>query len=55
VGHTELAHGEPGHTQRAPIRLSEQEIQELAAFLSTLSAPIVERAPTRASAARSQP
>jgi cytochrome c peroxidase len=44
VGHTELAHGEPGHTPRKPIQLSEQEVKELAAFLGTLSAPIVERA-----------
>jgi cytochrome c peroxidase len=42
VGHTELAHGEPGHTHRKPIRLSEQEIKDLAAFLGTLSGPIVE-------------
>jgi cytochrome c peroxidase len=42
VGHTELAHGEPGHTQRKPIRLSEQEAQALAAFLRTLSGPLVE-------------
>lgn len=46
VGHTELAHGQPGHGQRKRIQLSEQEIQELAAFLGTLSAPIVERKPT---------
>lgn len=55
VGHTELAHGEPGHTQRKPIQLSEQEIQEVAAFLATLSAPIVERNPTQPTLARSQP
>lgn len=55
VGHTELAHGEPGHTQRKPIQLSEREIKELGAFLGTLSGPIVERAPNSASAGRSQP
>lgn len=44
VGHTELAHGEPGHSQRLPIRLSDAEIKNLAAFLATLSGPIVERA-----------
>lgn len=55
VGHTELAHGEPGHTQRKPIALSEPEIEELAAFLGTLSAPIVERNPTHPSPARNQP
>ncbi|MEI8155393.1 MAG: cytochrome c peroxidase [Burkholderiales bacterium] len=39
VGHTELAHGGPGHTERKPIRLSDQEIKALAAFLGTLSNP----------------
>jgi cytochrome c peroxidase len=33
VGHTELAHGEAGHTERKLIRLTEQEIQAVAAFL----------------------
>ncbi len=55
VGHTELAHGEPGHSQRKPIQLSEQEIQELVAFLGTLASPIVEGTPIQASPARSQP
>jgi cytochrome c peroxidase len=41
VGHTELAHGAPGHTERKPIRLSDQEIKALAAFLGTLSSPII--------------
>jgi cytochrome c peroxidase len=54
VGHSELAHGEPGHTQRKPIQLSEREVQELAAFLTTLAAPIDERAPNPSSTARSQ-
>ena len=44
VGHTELAHGEPGHSERQPIRLSQQEMTDLTAFLKTLSGPIVERA-----------
>ena len=44
VGHTELAHGSEGHTERKPIRLSDAEIRNLAAFLATLSGPIVERA-----------
>jgi cytochrome c peroxidase len=42
VGHTELSHGEPGHSARAPIRLTESEIKDLAAFLGSLSGPIVE-------------
>lgn len=55
VGHTELAHGEPGHTERKPIRLSEQDIQNLAAFLGTLSAPVIERAPGKQPSVRNQP
>jgi cytochrome c peroxidase len=39
VGHTELSHGVAGHSERQPIRLSEQEVKDLAAFLETLSAP----------------
>jgi cytochrome c peroxidase len=42
VGHTELAHGEPGHSARAPIRLTESEVKDLVAFLGTLSGPIVQ-------------
>lgn len=45
LGHTELAHGEAGHGERQPIRLSQREIEALAAFLKTLSGPIVERPP----------
>jgi cytochrome c peroxidase len=41
VGHTELSHGEPGHSARLPIRLTDSEIKDLAAFLGTLSGPIV--------------
>lgn len=44
VGHSELAHGEGAHKERKPIRLSEQDIRAVAAFLGTLSGPIVERA-----------
>lgn len=43
VGHTELAHGAAGHTERKPIVLNEREIQDVAAFLGALSGPIVER------------
>ena len=42
AGHSELAHGEPGHTLRQAIRLTPDEIRDLAAFLATLSGPIVE-------------
>jgi cytochrome c peroxidase len=42
VGHSELAHGGAGHSTREPIRLSGQQIKDLASFLSTLSAPITE-------------
>ena len=42
VGHTELAHGGTGHTERRPIRLSEQEVKDLALFLGSLSGSIVE-------------
>ncbi|MDO8456933.1 MAG: cytochrome c peroxidase [Burkholderiaceae bacterium] len=41
VGHTELAHGAPGHTERKPIRLTEKEIKALATFLGTLSNPLI--------------
>ena len=42
VGHSELAHGAPGHTLRQPIGLTPDEVKDLAAFLATLSGPIVE-------------
>jgi cytochrome c peroxidase len=42
VGHSELAHGEPGHSARAPIRLTESEVKDLVAFLGSVSGPIVE-------------
>lgn len=38
VGHTELAHEGKGHAERKPIRLSESEVRDVAAFLQTLSA-----------------
>ena len=37
VGQSELAHAGQRHAQRTPIRLSESEIRDLAAFLRTLS------------------
>ena len=42
VGHTQLSHGAPGHSAREPIRLTASEVQDLVAFLGTLSGPIVE-------------
>jgi cytochrome c peroxidase len=42
VGQTELSHGGSGHSERKPIRLSEQEVKALAAFLATLSGPVIE-------------
>jgi cytochrome c peroxidase len=42
VGHSELAHESPSHGDRKRIRLSEQEIKDLASFLATLSGPIIE-------------
>lgn len=42
VGSTELANASAGHSERSPIRLSEQEVKELAQFLGTLSGAIVE-------------
>ncbi|MDB5857598.1 MAG: hypothetical protein JWQ76_1287 [Ramlibacter sp.] len=43
LGHSELAHGAGGHGERQPIRLSQREIRELAAFLGTLTGPILEQ------------
>lgn len=40
VGHSELAHEGKGHVERKPIRLSESEVRDVAAFLQTLSDPI---------------
>lgn len=42
IGQTELAHAGSGHSERKPIRLSEQEVKALVSFLATLSGPIVE-------------
>jgi cytochrome c peroxidase len=42
VGHSELPHGAASHAERKPIRAS--EIEDLVAFLRTLSGPIVENA-----------
>lgn len=42
VGHTELFHGGAGQSERKPIHLSGQEIKDLAAFLASLSGPIME-------------
>ena len=44
VGHSELAHAGGRHAERQPIRLSEQDVQDVVAFLGALSGPIVERA-----------
>lgn len=43
VGHSELAHGGAGHAVRKPIRLTEEEMRDVVAFLRTLSGPIMER------------
>lgn len=43
-GHTELARAGFALSKREPIRLSEQEIKDLASFLATLSGPIAEGA-----------
>jgi cytochrome c peroxidase len=40
VGHSELANEGHGHSERKPIRLSESEARDLAAFLQTLSGSI---------------
>jgi cytochrome c peroxidase len=47
VGHSELAHEGRGHAERKPIRLSESEARDIAAFLQALSGPIVETSPLR--------
>jgi len=43
VGHSELATDTGGHAERKPIRLTEQEMRDVVAFLGSLSGPIVER------------
>lgn len=42
LGHSELSQGTSGHSERQPIRLSKQEVHDLASFLWTLSGPILE-------------
>lgn len=42
VGHSELAHESTGHGERKRIRLSEVEVRDVAAFLQSLSGPVVE-------------
>lgn len=37
LGHSELAHGEGAHKERKPIKLTEREIREVAAFLGALT------------------
>ncbi|MGM9489277.1 cytochrome-c peroxidase [Ideonella sp. YS5] len=44
VGHSELAHAGEGHAGRQPIRLSEQEMRDVVAFLRSLSGPVEELA-----------
>jgi cytochrome c peroxidase len=43
-GHSELSQGTSSHPERQPIRLSKQEVYDLASFLGTLSGPILEGA-----------
>ena len=43
VGYSKLAHDEGAHKERKPIKLSEREIRDVAAFLATLSRRIVKR------------
>ena len=42
VGHSELAHEGKGHAERLRIRLTAEEIGDVAAFLGSLSGPVVE-------------
>jgi cytochrome c peroxidase len=44
IGHSELASAGSRHSERKPIRLSAEEVRDVAAFLTSLSGPIVERA-----------
>ena len=45
VGHTELAHGDVGHSQRKPVRLSADEVRDLVAFLGSLAGTVEEGEP----------
>jgi cytochrome c peroxidase len=42
IGHSELAQAGETHAQRQAIRLSPADVQDLAAFLGTLSGPVVQ-------------
>ena len=42
VGHSELARPGESHAERQVIRLSPADIQDVAAFLRTLSGPVVQ-------------
>ena len=41
VGHSELVHEGKGHAERKAIQLTESEARDVAAFLQTLSGPIL--------------
>ena len=43
VGHSELAHHEADRGHRIAIALTESEVRDVAAFLRTLSGPVVSR------------
>ena len=43
TGHSELATDRHQHAERKPIRMSDHEAQDLAAFLGGLTGPVVER------------
>lgn len=40
VGHSELAHAGPGHAERQPVRLTDDEARDLVAFLESLSSSV---------------
>ena len=42
LGHSELAQPGEEHADRQPIRLAAADIQDLAAFLGTLTGPVVQ-------------
>ena len=45
LGHSELARSGADHTDRQPIRLSDTDVQDLVAFLGSLTGPVVVQAP----------
>ncbi|KVP39984.1 cytochrome-c peroxidase [Burkholderia ubonensis] len=45
VGHSELSYFGAEHAERKPIRLTEAEMQDVVAFLGSLSGPVLERPP----------